>query len=66
MRVRAGGEADRRHNTTSPARERQTGRKDRSGISKWVSSTHQTVAGGAGVWGEGLPMTIRLAIVAAA
>lgn len=31
-----------------------------------VSGTHQTAAGGAGIWGEGLPWTVSLAIVAAA
>ena len=35
-------------------------------MSRWVTGTHQAVAGGAGVWGEGLPIAIGLTMVAAA
>lgn len=44
----------------------EAGEGDRSGICRGVTGTHQAVAGGAGVWGEGLPVAIGLPVVAAA
>lgn len=44
----------------------EAGKGDRYVMSRWVTGTHQAVAGGAGIWGEGLPVAIGLTMVAAA